>query len=198
MERLTDIETTLSSLRGTNIWHALLLLVQCGKLNFCSTHPKTNVPDINGLVQESRNSIALAMELRLSCTKTSIHSIQNYSSRPIFYSPSSKCIGERARVNFSHCSDSKVVTVKTFCSSHHTIEMYWNWQFLCTQCQSLDTRPTHWPIFQHLHMKAQRPWMQIQDQSILTYHIEAWTKWWTFCRLHFPLYFLECHFYHFH
>ena len=35
-------------------------LAQCGKLIFWSTRPKTDVPYINGLVQERRNSSALA------------------------------------------------------------------------------------------------------------------------------------------
>ena len=53
--------------------------IQCGKLNFWSTRPKTDVP-------------------YLFCTKV-------HSTRPIFYSPSSKCtrIGERASISFHYC-----------------------------------------------------------------------------------------------
>ena len=82
-DKMADILYTAFSNTIFFMWNSLyfgsnFIEIQCGKLNFWSSHPKTDVPYM---------------------FYTKFH-----SPRPIFYLPSSKCThtGERARVSFPH------------------------------------------------------------------------------------------------
>ena len=84
-----------------NISHEIKSTLQDGKLNFWSTHPKTDVP-------------------YMFYTKY-------HSARWIFYSPNSKCtfIGERASISFPHCIGSGNGLVSDGQALSHSLSLCW-------------------------------------------------------------------------